>query len=68
MGPWYVMQDCPEQDCLKMVERPRPNKMDNRIFPNSEFKRRLILIIIFGEGVLELRRGNRFEEREREGR
>jgi hypothetical protein len=51
-----------------MVERPRPSKMDNRIFPNSEFKRRLILIIIFGEGVLELRRGNRFEERGREGR
>jgi len=26
------------------------------------------LIIIFGEGVLELRRGNGFEERGREGR
>jgi len=60
------MQDCPEQDCLKMVERPRPNKMDNRIFPNSEFNRRLILIPIFLWGVGTVRNG--FEEREGEGR
>ena len=60
------MQDWPEQDCLKMVERPRPNKMDNNIFPNSEFKRRLILMLIFWGGVVELR-GNRFEERGKEG-
>ena len=65
MGPWYVIQDCPEQDCLKMVERPRPNKMDNNIFPNSEFKRRLILMLIFWRGCGTKRNG--FEEREGEG-
>lgn len=44
------MQDCPEQDCLKIVERPNPNKIDNNIFPSWEFKRREILKLILLEG------------------
>ena len=41
------MQDWPEQDCLKMVERPKPNKMDMMIFPSGEFKRRFMLALIY---------------------